>query len=293
MSAQFPAKMTAIRAVFSAMFDAVETMGEFDESKWIDLIAAFNATGRLVFGWPHLESSESDIFGALDDIAMQLEGTKNAIEITSKDARIVLHELHEALGPLLEPDEPEPTLDPPLLPEPDPAPLVDVKQTGISESERQVIEVPSSVDEGASRVGRGADEPVASRPGPPYASDPQTPNEQDERLFAAVRGDPAISMAAAEREAGMAQSRGIQRLKLLDGYGTLPDDIKQWREDRSKTRGVPKGVSSLYMHQEARRPAPTSIPEALSGESFEERRQRLARERAAQTWRELHPDATA
>jgi hypothetical protein len=51
---------------------------------------------------------------------------------------------------------------------------------------------------------------------------------------------------------------------------------------RGKVRVLPDGAPAALPVQ----------PTAPAGETFEERRQRVARERHAQTWRELHPDAT-
>lgn len=261
------ARMTAMRHLFTAMFDAVDSSGAWTEDKWVHLIAVFNEAGRLVFGWPNLVSSESDIFGALDDIAMQLEGTKNAIEQTTKEARTVMHDLHEALGPDYPGADAIPVrADDPAPPAPDP----------LAAETEPFEDSPTN-----SPVPRAADLPerasiLESAPGAPV-----TPTVEDETLFDIIRREPAISMAAAERAAGMQPSRGIQRMKLLDSYGTLPADIKNWRETRSKTRGVPKGTSSQRVREEINRTTQTVRATPVDpDESFDERRTRLARERA-------------
>lgn len=148
----------------------------------------------------------------------------------------------------------------------------------------------SPVEDTPSRVDRGAEEPVAESS---RVIQPQTPNLDDEMLFAVIRANPSISMAAAERAVGMAQSRGIQRMKLLDGYGTLPADIKEWREARGQMRGVPKGVHSQSVRTEVnpRRPAPETIQDALAVRSFDERRKESARAASERTWRERHPES--
>lgn len=255
-----PAVQGAIRAVFQTMFDALDASGPMTEDKWIDFIAVLNATGRMLFGYPHLESREEDIFGALDEIADRLDDTRNAIVKVTNEAREVLDGF-TAEWSLADPEQPAKEAKPVTH-----APVD-------SQPAEEATEPRHSV-----RVEANDSEPGG----------PQTPNEQDEALFAVIRADPTISMAAAERSVGLAQSRGIQRMKLLDGYGTLPADIREWREARSKTRGVPKGVSSLRVAQETRKPPLPPPPD--DGLTFEERRAANAKARSEETWRERHSE---
>lgn len=69
--------------------------------------------------------------------------------------------------------------------------------------------------------------------------------------------------------------------------------------DTAEHFGIPKGSVGGYIARAGKvRVLPDGAPAPLpakaeppAGETFEERRQRVARERHAQTWRELHPDA--
>lgn len=211
-------RLTAAKAIFDALFDGAESANQpWDEGRWQDFMHVFTEAGRFVFGYPHLESSESDIFGALDDIAGELEATKNAIAQTTKEARIVQGELHKALEPLL-PDE-------------------DEAEGGdaVSVSTQAPIE-PAAVNPTAA-----LHDPLMHSDqvdAPAYPGAPQTPNEQDEQMFALVRADPRISYAEIERRLDIKGGRAWQRMQLLAGYETLPADILRWRDSRKGKHGT-------------------------------------------------------
>lgn len=76
-------------------------------------------------------------------------------------------------------------------------------------------------------------------------------------MFAAIRR--TDTLVAAALELGIKQATLLARLDTLEGHRELPDDIR------------------------AKRPR---VFRPLDGESFEERRQRAASERADKTWRE-------
>jgi hypothetical protein len=314
VSVPFPAKLSAIRAVFSAMFDAVETMGEFDESKWIDLIAAFNATGRLVFGWPHLESSESDIFGALDDIADQLEGTKNAIVQTTTEARVVMHKLHEALDPLLPAEGDDDYVAP--------GELGNTAHIVSAESQIDPAPVPEPIIEPEYSA------PDLTQPEPVVAAPPATDKRHQNgrtRLSPAdrqaIRAGRAAGQSIAELAAqfGCDVSRISQLTKDIEVERHRRDEKPRYdveamfevirRNDSLTDAAMEMGIRSatlagrLNVLQDrgelpddilTKRPQKAALAAAPSeDESFEDRRKRLAREQADRTWRQTHPEAQA
>jgi hypothetical protein len=272
----FDIRLKWVKNAVDSLFDnVIGSHAVRDEDGWERLLHLVNETGRLVLRLPSHESSESDIFGALDDIAFQLEGTKSAITQTATEARVVMGELHKALEPLLPEEGEEPETDPEA-----PATNPPVPQ-GKREEPPKPEEVPS-------RVGRVSEEPVrvsiaARQPvegytvecegchqhfkkGPGIAAHrracpvlhpapqlvtrktieaaesvpggPQTPNEEDERAFAVIRrlGRDA-AYGAVGSEIGIGGDRLYQRLALLAKYDTLPVDIAAWRTYRSTRRG--------------------------------------------------------
>jgi hypothetical protein len=268
--------MAAIRAVFTALFDAVDVAGDFDEGKWEDLIAALNATGRLVFGWPHLVSREEDLLGAIDAMTDDFQATKDAIEQTTKEARIVMHELHEALGPT-PPDEPQTE---PSAPEPTNSP---VPRAGDTHENASTVAPPANdpiyaqvhtssplakAVAAPSRVDRAPEEAVAQ---PARVDDGkvrsfttgaprQGPRYDVEKMYAAIRATESLGDAAVEL--GIGKTTLLSRLDNLEGHRELPPDIQ------------------------ARRPRAGGPDESLS---FDERRKESAKEASERTWRERHP----
>jgi hypothetical protein len=176
------------------------------------------------------------------------------------------------------------------------APLIDVKQTDIEATGRLVTDAPVTVASSPVKHSVQVEDPKVDEDSP-STIEPVQPSPEDEALFAVIRADPTISVADAERAVGLAQSRATQRIKLLDRYGTLPADIKEWREARSKARGVAKGTKLGPGRTHPWRSSPAdplgqTVPRAATEipETFEERRQRVAGERHAQAWRDRHPE---
>lgn len=104
---------------------------------------------------------------------------------------------------------------------------------------------------------------AAGRPGPRYDRD---------KMFAVMRRSASIADAA--EELLLQRSTLNQRLDWLQAKGELPDDIRAKRPKAGK----------IALKADA---------ENHPDETFNERRDRFAREAAARTWAETHPAATA
>lgn len=73
-------KSAAVRRMTNAMFDAVAEAGtHWDEGRWEEFVRLVDAAGRFVFGYPHIYDDTSSIFGALDDIARDIERSREAL----------------------------------------------------------------------------------------------------------------------------------------------------------------------------------------------------------------------
>ena len=271
----------------------------WDEERWSQFVRLIDEAGRFAFGFPPHFSSESDIFGALDDIASALAETQIAVNQTTALAERAVRELREALEPLL-PDEDEPpepatpgsaAAPAPGQPDSEPAPL---PREPVSEP----VAVPSPVVEPASRVGRVSGSPVAAQAS---VIDPVVPTAQDEEFFAAIRrlGNDAAYGKVADATGQLHEATIRNRLVLLAGYGTMPDDIAAYMAYRSTRRGkgaMPdrdKIAKALDAQEELvrevaadikARDAQTIARAAADIDAFADRRRSEASKRAGLAW---------
>jgi hypothetical protein len=217
-----------IRELVGAALAAIGDGGlPWDEDRWEQFVKILDQCGRLALGYPQLYDDTSSIFGALDDIAGE-------IEKSTKTLRGVAEVITEAL----EPDDGQ-VSTPAARPESDqtevgnPVPRAPSMLEPVAEppEPQPIIEEPSGrVNLLEPEVAAAIDSHARARQGPRYDRD---------AMFSVIRSTP--SLAAAARELGLGSSTVLySRLDTLQGRGELPADIAAKRPSVNGAMVVPR-----------------------------------------------------
>lgn len=211
------AKLGACRTVFQTLFDSLTTAESVDERTWSDFLHIIDGTGRLLFGWPRMDSRESDIFAALDDIAGTLERSKDELAAAAKS-------LQEALdGPV---DE-DPTRES-LLGE------VALLRASWETVDRERTTLQAQLEEA-----RAASSAVIPPPTPRTAQARLETERlamvarRDEGLYEAIRADRSISYIELAKGTDITDGAIRYHFQTLARRGQLPEDIDSWRIERT------------------------------------------------------------
>lgn len=210
------ARVLHARAVFTALFDTLEAVDAIGEQEWSDFIHIVNSTGRLMWGWTRLDSSESDVFAALDDIAVTLERAKEELAGAAKEMREVLD------GPVETP-APSPAFE--IHQE-----LSGTAELGTAPEPPLAIPPPAVLPEltrdETSQLLRGAQDRLNQERVAAIAA-------RDAGMFATIRANPAISYMELAKGTDVTDGAIRFHFATMAKKGQLPEDIDAWRLDRT------------------------------------------------------------